>query len=201
MGSNDELMPQQSNYYPQPYPQGATPTFNVAQQKGALAGYSEWISNLNSEFGRLQHTLGGEIEVKEKLGEETVTRWEKRFKPLMNEEGIFRIGSFLRDSIVNKNVFFSTTSADKAAKACLMNSNDIKEFLYLQRHHFEIHENDYRYICRLCKNLIEFSIQRAVNAHTLDVTSGTVQQLYQSQEINDSQKQGGNIFGIKSPWS
>jgi hypothetical protein len=152
---------------------------------------------LSKDFERLGRTLNGDVEVWEGVGKDRKKVWIHRFQPLMNEEGIFRLVSFLQDSVANRNTFYSAINSEQAGYICFTNGEAINDWVFLNFDVFGLDLNYYGYVCTMANNLIEFAVRRAVNAKTLEATSGTVTQQYNP---NPEQPQQRSFLGFKLPF-
>lgn len=192
---------------PQPAQRGAPnypmPQLTYNASVGRDSGYIEKISDLNREFEVFQHTLAGEVEVKtrdEKDARILNRSWQKQFDPMISDEGCFRLVSFIRDSLLNTNTYFSYTNEEQVVNDCRANARAIREHLFYNRHNYRINPENFNYLCNAALNLVTFAVRRSQGAKTLNLTSGAVQQQFLTQDIKGGQKPQRRVLGVDLPF-
>jgi len=174
-------------------------TYN-APGRTDISDYSDFISDLRAEFERFGRALAGEVQIRRPDPDRRgsfIVEWVPKFKPVMNDEGIFRLKTLLQDTVATKNTFFSDSSSEQADNLIRANFKLIRSFLFINRRRFELDLENFSYACGGAANITVFAIRRSIGAKTLNATSGSVQTRYDFIGQEDKKKKGilgGDIF-------
>ena len=117
-------------------------------------------------------------------------QWDSFGRPLMNEEGIMRIVTFLALHI---NAFTAMTKFDKRHANALMldASESLRQLLALNSEDFGIQPKDFNMLTNNCMHLLNINLHMAVEGHITQHLTSTSHRVESIQESNSREHRGG----------
>lgn len=146
----------------------------------------------------ITHQLKGEILVQDKDGK---AKYIKKFKKLVNEEGINKICYLIYSCGLNKNIYLGNLSHEEISYKMKNIKIKLSVLIFKKYKAYEIEPEMRSLVVETIKNQIHSGLSRCEDGKEADQLSTATQMMIHKNQTEQTKQQGGGIMQFLNPFS